>query len=262
MRLPIAIAAAGAALVLVAQSAHALRPDYDGERGIEVWITPGAGSLFNTGSQQFLSATDPAFGHATNNALSGGMNLTFGAGYRVSPALSVGLHGQWHGYGADPHVSTGGVTYPSTAGGFSAGVYGRLYLMALLRETPATPNVVFNGWGDSRRLDPWVSLGIDYHSVTRRQSNPMRPRTYVEWERGDIGVPITVGMDYRVVAPLAVGLSAGVTPLFGGWITRSDHFLQNGTSGNDVVEVTDYQSGVGVNAAWQLGLNVRYTLSW
>jgi hypothetical protein len=259
MTRPLATAAATAALLLAAPAAHALRPDFDGERGIEAWVSPGVGTLFNNGDHLFVSASDPTFTRAPSNALAGGVNVSFGMGYRFLPFASAGVRGLVQTMSSDAIVSPGGVSYPSSAGAFTFGVYGRFYPAPLINGTAESPRVAFEGWGDRRRFDPWVSLGLEYQSVTRRNWDPMRPQYYVEWQRRSLGVPLVVGADYRVLPPLAVGLSLGITPWLGGAVTRTERRLQ---AGNDQTVTDDYESGVGVNASWLLALDVRYTFSW
>lgn len=240
--------AVAVAVNLFAVTAHALRPDFDGERGVEAFATVGYGSLFYTRDPLFLSERDPAF-HVSQpvNALGGGAHLVFGAGYRMRPWISAGLRGQLQFLHAEPVVSPGGTSFPSDGGGASFGVYCRLYPMVLVNPTRYVPRVSIDRWDDPRRLDPWVSLGVEYQDIWRKNYNDMRPdQEYRLWHRRSVGVPLTVGGDVRILPPLAVGLSLGITPLFGAWIEETQSYL---SAGNQRTESRQYQGGIAVTVS-------------
>lgn len=246
----------GASLFASASSAWAIRPDYDGERGIEAQVLLGVGGFAN-GTQRIITDSGRAGVSASPTIVGAGFNFRASVGYRIMPALSVGASFSINPLAAYPLQGAPDI-FDYGASTLSAGAYGRLYFLGLVSSIPRTTRVEFSSWGDLRRLDPYVSLGVEYQNLTYSQTNRMATQIGAVITRTSISVPVGLGFEYRVMQPLAVGLGAVLSPTFGSWLDRTATTTLNGNI------VTTKASSTGedpVNLAWSLGLTVRYTLT-
>lgn len=237
-----------------ASPALAIRPDFDGEQGIEAHITGGYGSLVSTSERVFQSRSD-AVG-TPPNALSGSYNLRFGLGYRFTPIISAGLLFQLQGVDTAPFVTATG-SDPTSGGAWSLGAYARLYFMPLITGSLSVRRVNLAGPGDTRRFDPWASLGVEYFALARSTQRPGTSDS-ASWSMRSLSFPITAGFDYRVITELAVGLSVGIAPMATLGMDKTENFLQ---AGNPTTRTTAIDVATGGNALWFVGVDVRYTLS-
>jgi hypothetical protein len=232
-------------------------PDWNGERGIEASVLLGGGSLFDTSERLFWNSMQASGGAAPPNALSGGFNLAGVVGWRFLPWLSAGVSAQALFVSANPVM--GSVGYDTTATSYAFGVYARLYLSQFLFHAATTRQVNFQGLLDVRRLDPWVSFGIEYQTITRTQTMPLS-LLGATWYRQSIGLPIMAGFDVRVLPPLAVGVALGIGPWIGGWGHVVQHYLD--TTGNPVNMDSPTSSVAVVDGSWFAGIDLRYTFTW
>jgi len=238
-----------------ASSAWAIRPDFDGERGIEAQVQLGVGGFAN-GTQRIITESGRAGVSASPTIVGAGFNFRASVGYRIIPALSVGASFSISPLAAYPLANTPDI-YDYGASTLSVGAYARLYFLALT-AIPRTTRVEFSSWGDPRRFDPYVSLGVEYQGLTYSQTNRMATQIGATITRTSISAPVGLGFEYRVIQPLAVGLGAVLSPTFGAWLDRTATATLNGNI------VTTKSSAVGedpVNLAWSVGLTVRYTLT-
>jgi hypothetical protein len=246
------------ATISVAPDALAIRPDLDGERGIEAQVGFGVAGVANS-HPRFLSMVGPgAPGPSATSLLGPGFNFRAALGYRFAPMLSAGLSFSIAPLGAYelPNASTS--TYQYGASTFSVGAYARLYYLALVSSIPRTARVEFLSWGDLRRLDPWVSLGVEYQSISYTQTNRAMPAIGAAFSRGAIAVPVGIGFEYRLIPMLAVGLATHLSPTFGSWSTKQS---TNVVGGNIQTVNESYSADDPVNFVWSAGLTARYTLS-
>ncbi len=237
----------------VPRVARAVAPDYDGERGIEAGASFGYGTYLNTSQRLFWTPVQASTPNPPT-AISGGANLRFHLGYRIVPFLSAGVFGEVQWIGTAPL----GVS-PTTGLSGAGGVYVRFYPAALINGTLDVRRVRFDGLLDRRRLDPFVSIGVEYHALGRTQ-NPDTPAFSATWTRTSVGVPLVLGADLRVIPALAVGLQFGMTLLVGGHVDETTH--RNDSLGNPIVTNVGYESVDGLNAAFFAAISARYTFTF
>jgi hypothetical protein len=237
--------------------ARAITPDYDGERGIEARVSFGLAGLANS-HPRTISMMGMA-GPTANPLLGPGFAFTGSLGYRIAPVVSAGVTFSTGPLGAFPLPNDNTNQNGYSASSYAAGVYGRLYFLALVPAIPRTTRVEFVGWGDLRRLDPWASLGVEYRSVTYAQNNRAMPAIGAVFTRAAIAVPIGAGFEYRVIPALAVGLSVQAAATFGAWTSKD---VTQVITGNLQTSNERYIADDPVNLAWGAGLSARYTLSF
>jgi hypothetical protein len=235
--------------------AHALPPDFDGERGIEVGITAGYGLYTHTNERLFWTQNESVIAGTPPPAItSGGADLRFHLGYRFTPILSAGVYGELQWIGA---AQTTGTTTTAFSGG--TGVYARFYPAALFNGTLDARRVRFDGVMARRRLDPFVSLGVEvYQSITRNRADTAMSQYYANWNRHSVGIPLVVGVEVRLIPALAMGIQIGWTPLIGGSIDKT---VQANIGGNVVTTSTQYESVDVFNSQFWVGVSARYTLT-
>lgn len=253
----LAAAASAAGIALAARDAHALRPDFDGERGFELDIAGGFNTFTNT-SQRLFTRTSMVTAVPARNALLAGGHLAAHLGYRFLPFLSAGVTGQLVIPGAEPFVRVM-ETVPASALGGSVGVYVRFYYLGLITGTWRVRRVRMDRLADVRRLDPWLSVGFDfYQTLALTEQAPGSPY-YARWQRTSVGVPVAVGLDVRPIAPLAIGIAA----TFNTWIGSGTHFERYFDDGSGIprTETDQYDSADPVNLQVSIDLNIRYTLT-
>jgi hypothetical protein len=251
-----ASAALAAAVGLLAPPAHAIRPDFDGEQGLEVFFRAGYGSLVNTSERVFQSISEATAAGTPANALSGTYNLALGVGYRFMPLVSAGAFVEVQGQDIAPLVTPAGAT-PSSGFSWGLGAYARFYFMPLVSGSLHVRRVNLAGPGDARRFDPWASLGVQYFALTRNVQQPGTPLG-ASWSVASLAVPIAAGFDYRVITELALGVSLGIAPMATLSSAKTETFMQGG---NVVTRTGSFDNATGGNALWYVGFDLRYTLS-
>ena len=171
--------------------AFATHPDFEGERGIELQVGLGFNGWSNTSDSMSFTSSELSTG--TLQAISSpGLGLRVSAGYRFIPWLSAGLTVGWNS------VSTAGqyTVFESMLGAqdsyssWQLGVYARFYVLAFVNHWGDHPRVFFTQWSDPRRIDPWVSLGVDFLSAMDRTRTYYIARTMNSWNTSYVGLPI------------------------------------------------------------------------
>jgi hypothetical protein len=247
------------ALLLVPSTAHAIRPDLDGERGFELQLNLGVAGYSNTFQRLIAKAdtTGPSF--TGTRILAPGVYFRGTLGYRIIPILSVGASFAVQQLGAGVTENTP-VTYLADANAMFAGVYARLYFISFFPGVSQTNRVDFAGPADPRRFDPWVSLGVEvFQQFVHTQRPPgADPNLFDRTSRNSIGIPLGLGADYRVLPMLAVGLNTQLTTAIGAWTTRMGSRVESGVIApfNEM-----YTSLDPVNLHWSVSLSARYTLT-
>ncbi|MBL8685393.1 MAG: hypothetical protein JNK05_39810 [Myxococcales bacterium] len=238
-------------------TAHAIRPDYDGERGIEAQVLFGVGG-FTAGTQRIFLQQGMGGVSALPQIVGAGFNFRVSAGYRIIPALSVGASFSISPLAAFLPPTLREDQWATSALTYSVGVYGRLYYLALLPSIPRTSRVEFSSWGDLRRLDPWVSLGVEFQNLSYRQVFREANNVNASNTRSSASIPFGLGFDYRVLPMLSVGVAGTIAPTIGSGTTFTRSYIM---SGNLVTENMAYNSEDPVNLWWSVGLGAKYTLS-
>jgi hypothetical protein len=258
-----------AALVSAGASAHATHPDYEGEKGLELTLLPGLGGAFTHDESVFLpserlprpGAGDPidSFGPSFGGDLA--------VGWRFAPYVSAGLRGGYQSLTtANIFTSSQAMYGPQDAiGSFHVGAYGRVYPMAFFNGSRHNPRVFFDSFTDRRRFEPWFSLGVEFAQYRRHRtySDVSVMDSYSTWTTSYVGIPLGFGVEYRILQPLAVGLSFTVTPLVAGG-TSEELYNRTITPGSDTTMRTDrsYEPAAASNTAFFAALNVRYTFTF
>jgi hypothetical protein len=252
--------------LLGARTAYATHPDYEGERGLELEIMSGLGGAFTGDESVFLRPEDlprPDV-RPPSESFSSSVGATLAVGWRFAPFVSAGLTGSYQSL-APAHV------YPGSEMSFEpedairswrVGVYGRVYPMAFFNGSRHNPRVFFDSWGDRRRLEPWVSLGVEFAQFTRHRSydGVGFMDSYATWTTSYVGVPVGVGVEYRLLPRLAVGVNFAITPTFAG-NTNLERFIHEVRPGVDqtFTEERSYTPAADSNTLYFVGLGVRYT---
>lgn len=264
----IACACALLASTLDATAAWATHPDYEGERGIELQFMPGIGGAFTHHEGVFLpneSLPRPEEGEPMDSfGASAGFALT--AGYRFTPYLSAGLTGSYQLLSETNlyHASDVGLGPVDTIRSFQVGAYARLYPMAFFNGSRTNARVFFDTWTDRRRFEPWLSLGVSLSQYSRARDyiDVSYVGSYANWTTSYVGAPIGVGVDYRLIPALAVGLAFNVTPLFSVGTSKEGQ-IHESRPGVDMTTPTSasYTPGADSNTSYFVGLSVRYTIT-
>ncbi len=254
------------ATTLDATVAMATHPDYEGERGIELQLAAGLGGSFTHDDSVFLpsqelprpedNAPPDAFG------ASAGFSLT--AGYRITPYLSMGVSGTYQLLSAAEPNSEANFGGRDTIRSFQVGAYARVYPMSFFNGSRTNPRVFFDTWTDRRRFEPWLSLGVSFaqYSRSREYNEVSYLGSYTNWTTSYIGVPIGIGVDYRLIPSLAVGLSFNVTPLAGGGTSKERSIHETRPGVDQTTNTTaSYAPGADGMTSFFVGLGVRYTIN-
>lgn len=179
--------------------------------------------------------------------------VSFGAGamlgYRFHPLVSAGLRGDFGSVSAtDPNDGTRGLSRDWQ----SAGLYMRAYPLA---------------WHDAIRsyVDPWISAGVTYvhdgQTFARPAGTASGTTVSADWQLDShsIGVPLGIGVDYRVTKAISVGPSFEyviMNPIAGCAKQSAPGFQANRIC-------TDNEGGAALLAeargAWNVGLAIRLT---
>jgi hypothetical protein len=216
--------------------------------GLEVVLRPGYGSAGDTSPVRYeASPGNPnmqasAIWKGTAKPYGGGFVLDGAVGYRPYSFVSLGLTGGWR-------TSTASSSIPNeltgvSRSGLQVGFYGRGYL-------PVT--------GLLSDFDPWASVGVNYvyDKQTYNQSTTA-PTGLVSLTHHGVGIPLSLGIDYRILPLLAVG------PSFQYEIVTAEGacMIPPGSEGH---QCSDADSSMRVTAAknyqvWSIGLELRLFL--
>jgi hypothetical protein len=229
--------------------------------GLEVALAPGYGSagakspvLYKpTGLVQMAPGTVSSIWDGSAQPYRAGIVLEGAIGYRPLPFLSFGLTGGWR----QSQVSSADVQGPlSNIGrsGLEAGLYARGYL-------PLVGRLV--------GLDPWFSLGISYvyDKQTYDQVVTVNGLGDVSMPfsltHHGVGIPLTIGVDYRVLPILAIGPSFRYEPVVGVAGCVSTNPTQSNLIGTSYCSTADSRQRVTAAESygvWSLGLELRLEL--
>jgi hypothetical protein len=251
------------AVLASASAAWATHPDHEGERGVEAHFTLGYGSFTAASDRVFLTPADASV--ATYDAFTGGVDMRLGAGYRMLPYLSAGIITGVQFLGAEGQYSPLESRFGARDSfiSYNVGAYARLYLGSLLNGARTNPRVFFHGAGDRRRFDPFVSLGVDFVRGIQRSRSYTEPQNLTSWNTSYIGIPVVVGVEYRVIPRFAVGLNLGVTTLVAGVTTKLTQSREVRPGLDEITRTsTDYTPASDINFNLWLGLSARYTLTF
>lgn len=255
-----------AAVMGGASGAWATHPDHEGERGVEMHVAAGYGLLTTASDRVFLDGgnlSDPPL-----DAFTGGFNARLGVGYRLLPYLSAGVSAGVQFLGAQNQFVATERSYGASDSfiGYTVGVYGRLYLGSLLNGSRTEPRVFFRSATDPRRFDPFVSLGLEFvQGVQRSRSYAVAPYdgNLISWTTTYVGIPVTVGAEYRLLTQLAVGASLGFTPLVAATTAELSQQRDRRPGIDEVTRTSrEYTPDAAVNFNLWFGLTARYTLTF
>jgi hypothetical protein len=171
-------------------------------------------------------------------------------GYRFHPTFSLGLRGGMRTSSA-ADLKDGSKELERKS--WDAGFYLRGYVL---------------GWQESTRrfLDPWVSVGIEYMRDTQTFGRPVLTSVGsvdADWQidHHAIAVPLSLGVDYRVLSMLSIGPSFEYTLATGkagcidvgpsGYSSRS--YCTDKEPGKSVLDARTY-------GIWSVGLDVKLTV--
>ena len=193
----ISLASTTAAVAALSMSAPATA-------GLEAIVTPGYGSA---GDKSPVTAESSSIGEeiwaGAAKPYGAGPIVDGAIGYRPLPFLSFGMTGGLRRSGASS--VSGRSTYPNPRRqGLQIGIYVRGYLPLV---------------GVLTRLDPWFSVGTNYvydkqdydYGTPRGSQTPVR----ISLTHHGFGIPLSLGVDYRVLPFLAVGPSFRYEPVAG-----------------------------------------------
>jgi hypothetical protein len=174
-------------------------------------------------------------------------------GYRFLPLLSAGLRGGFRSSSASnlPDGST-----DLSRSGWDAGFYARVYPLAL------TPSI-------AKYLDPWVGVGVGYQRDSQSfkknvavtdGKNVGSVNADIAIDHHAISIPLSIGVDYRVLSFLSVGPSFEVAvnaPVAGCVATSAagtsgSSYCTNSDPGKSFLKADTY-------LAWNAGLDVKVT---
>lgn len=217
---------------------------------LEVTLRPaygGAGdsspTIYEPSGRVTLANPDPLYAQ-TMKPYGGGLNFQGYLGVRVSSWVSVGFMGGWRGSSASGDQTHDGLARSA----LMAGPYLRIYV-------PVVPLV-----------EPWLGLGASYVHDLQTWKGPVATTAGSltvdqTLEHHGVAVPITLGVDYKIVPMVAAGLSFQYAPVFGvggcykaeGSGIASTSFCSDESSDRKITASKGY-------GMWSLGLNLRLTV--
>lgn len=262
MRTVIAGVIVAGSLGLAPARAWATHPDHEGERGLEAQLSFGGGAFSQHDDAVFLRTTELERNRVRYDTFRGGVGFRALVGWRFNPYVAVHFG---FGYSA---LSSAGHYAPSEAAagaydGFSnwtVSFHARFYWLSLINGARTNPRVFFRGWGDVRRMESWVSLGVELLNKITRERTYANPDTVLRWTAEYTGVPIGMGFDYRFTPSLSAGVNLALTPLVGQSMTYYARQRTVTASTDTVSERTEqYDAHERTNFQWFLGFGVRYT---
>jgi hypothetical protein len=229
--------------------------------GLEVVLRPGYGSAGDkspvlyepTGLVQMAPGSVGSIWAGTARPYGGGLVLDGAVGYRPLPFLSFGLTGGWR----KSAVSSSGIQDQLSGVSRSAlqvGFYGRGYLPLA---------------GMLTGFDPWASVGATYVYDKQTYDQPVTVTGLgsvsmpISLTHHGVGIPLGLGIDYRVLPFLAIGPSFQYEIVTAVAACMSTNPTQAGLIG--VSQCSNADSRQRVTAAknygvWSVGLELRLAL--
>jgi opacity protein-like surface antigen len=221
---------------------------------LELMVRPTLGGAGGSS----LVHIDPSVPGSTSKVFNGtaspyGASFGVGAeiGFRFHPVIAAGLRADFSKVSAT--APSDGTTDLSRSRQ-SAGLYLRAYPLAL------TPSV-------RKHIDPWVSTGAVYMRDAQSYNLPAATSTggavdsSVKLTHHGVGIPIALGVDYRVTRAISIGPSFEYTFLVP--IAGCASQTAAGYQGNEICSGGNSASSKAVIAdatgAWTAGLDLRFT---
>jgi len=171
-------------------------------------------------------------------------------GFRFHPLVAAGLRGDLAKVSASaPNDGTTDLSRSRQ----SAGLYARAYPLAL------SPSI-------RKHVDPWFASGVlymhDTQSFTLPAATTAGTTVNAAWklEAHGVGIPLAIGVDYRVTRAISIGPSFEYTLLvpIAGCASRSalGQVSENCSGGSSAASKTIVAEATG---AWTAGLDLRFT---
>jgi hypothetical protein len=169
-------------------------------------------------------------------------------GFRFHPVISGGLRGDLAKVSATaPNDGTTDLSRSRQ----SAGLYARGYPFALNESI-------------RKYVDPWFATGIVYMHDTQNFHAPYTSGgttfdSTVKLEHHGVGIPLAIGVDYRVTRAISIGPSFEYTLLVP--IAGCGTLSAGGVQGTEICSNGTDKQAVTANAtgAWTAGLDIRFT---
>lgn len=246
------VATATIAVTISSTPAHAV--------GLELIVSPGYGSAGDkspvlykpTGITQMQGDVGRIW-DGTAKPYGAGFVIDGAVGYRALPFLSFGLTGGWR----QSSVSSSKVEEPlsnASRSGLRAGFYGRGYLPLV---------------GTLTGLDPWASVGVTYVYDKQTYNQAMTVAGLgdivmpIHLTHHGVGIPLSLGVDYRILPFIAVGPSFRYEYVAGVAGCMSTHPTQANLGGASYCSTADSSTritsaeGYGI---WSVQLELRLAL--
>jgi hypothetical protein len=175
-------------------------------------------------------------------SIGGGLQL----GFRFHPLVSAGLRGDLGTVTASSRSADG--TAQVSRSWQSAGLYARAYPLALNESL-------------RRYIDPWVATGLTYVHDGQSFTTPNN-NVSVAWQVDNhaIGIPIGVGVDYRIAKWLSAGPSFEYTimnPIAGCVKADAPGFPESRVCTDDPKGKQGL--AMATTGAWNVGMTLRVT---
>jgi hypothetical protein len=172
-------------------------------------------------------------------------------GYRFHPVISAGLRAGLRTSSASG-LNDGSSDLARSA--WDAGLYVRGYPLALNEKV-------------RRHLDPWLSVGVEYMRDQQTFQRPVRSSAggsvKADWtlDHHAIAVPISLGVDYRVLSMLSIGpsfeyaiaLGQAACTKVGASGYSSNEYCTDKDPGKQFLKAKTY-------GVWSIGLDLKLTL--
>lgn len=250
------------ALSLAPARAWATHPDHEGERGLEAQLTLGGGTFSEHDDRVFLSPMQLQLNRERYDVFRGGPGFRALVGWRFNPYVAVHFGFGYTGLSSAESYAPSERSAGAQDGfsNWSVSLHARFYWLSLINGARTNPRVFFRGWGDVRRMESWVSLGVELLNKITRERTYANPDTVLRWTAEYTGVPIGMGFDYRFTPSLSAGVSLSLTPLMGQSMTYYARQRTVTASTDRVTETTtQYDASERSNFQWFLGIGARYT---
>lgn len=229
--------------------------------GLEVMLEPGYGSAGSkspvlyepTGLAHMEPGSVSAIWNGSAKPYGAGVVLAGSVGYRVLPFLSFGLTGGWRQSG----VKSAEVQAPlsnASRSGLNVGFYVRGYLPLV---------------GALTGFDPWASLGATYVYDKQNFDQAMTINGLgnitmpISLTHHGVGIPLALGIDYRVLPFLAVGPAFRYQPVVAVAGCMDTHPTQANLIGAGYCSTDDSRKRITAAesyAVWSLQLELRLAL--
>lgn len=226
-------------------------------RGLEIMLRPtfgGAGGKSPLHAAPGLGGTIPPVFDGVSSPYGAGFGIGAELGFRFHPIVSAGLRGYIESLSATaPDATVKDISRSRK----SAGLYLRGYPLSLSGKI-------------RRYIDPWIATGVTYindrqsfqapASVTDGRTIRTVDASY-QVEHHAIGVPLGIGIDYRLTRAVSLGPSFEYTFVtgLGGCVKATAAGMAEGKFCTDNDGPTKAAAVADSFGSWTLGLNLRLT---